>query len=160
MHRGVLEGLTDGRLCTLDAKAFQDIVQHFDHPEFDPWAYAAAFVEYLNEILEEDEYNVTDLSNGAELDLQTAMIGGSPRVTLRRKSRSSGILDLIQTPFRRPSVLVESGMTQRRHPRSSNILSMVTTMNAINTIREKPFRNSILSSVPSVSRSTDAARQS
>mmetsp|Transcript_27566 Transcript_27566/g.42988 ORF Transcript_27566/g.42988 Transcript_27566/m.42988 type:complete len:972 (+) Transcript_27566:69-2984(+) len=52
VHRGTLKAESFCRLCTLDAKQFQELVVSFDHPEFDPRVYATAFVEELNNMEE------------------------------------------------------------------------------------------------------------
>jgi len=48
MHKGVLKAKTECQLVQLDAQSFQGIVTRFEHPGFDPWAYAAKFVDELN----------------------------------------------------------------------------------------------------------------
>jgi len=48
VHRGVLTAMAECRIFTIDAKKFQDIVGQFEHPQFDPKAYAVTFVECLN----------------------------------------------------------------------------------------------------------------
>jgi len=44
MHRGDLEALRESRLCTIDAKNFQELVCQFEHAGFDPKDHAAHFV--------------------------------------------------------------------------------------------------------------------
>lgn len=48
MHRGQLTAQRECRLCIIEAPAFQQVVSKFEHPDFDPRYYAAAFVKDLN----------------------------------------------------------------------------------------------------------------
>jgi hypothetical protein len=68
MHRGVLKGTTDGRLCVLDAKLFAGIVSMFDDQAVDPKDYAVHYVDQLNEA-EKEGLAITDLPMGTEEDV-------------------------------------------------------------------------------------------
>lgn len=48
MHLGTLTATRETRLCVLDSRMFMEIVNQFDHPDFDPRTYAAEFVRDLN----------------------------------------------------------------------------------------------------------------
>jgi hypothetical protein len=63
VHQGTLRADSFCRLCTLDAKQFQELAVSFDHPEFDPRLYATSFIEELNQM--EDAY--TDLPMDIEV---------------------------------------------------------------------------------------------
>merc|ERR1712050_747331 len=82
MHRGLLKGSGEGRLCVLDAKKYQDIVAHFDHPHFDPRWYATAFVAYLNRA-DADEQDISDLTSGSGIEIEMDTIRAN-------RSRCSG----------------------------------------------------------------------
>jgi len=48
-YQGTLVALSDCRLCALDAIRFQELVETFDHSDFDLKRYAKAFVQTMNE---------------------------------------------------------------------------------------------------------------
>lgn len=95
MHLGVLRAVTDGRLCTLDAKTMQDIVGQVDHADlFEPRLYAAKFVGELNKRVS-DGTRISDLQ--FEDDIETHIVAQCrTRVHVKldgRKPRASAFME-------------------------------------------------------------------
>merc|ERR1711920_224780 len=110
MHQGLFKAMCDGRLCVLCAHKFVSIVGQFDHPEFDPVLYAAAFVEHLNE-LEGQCIDVTDLPHPS----QTTEVKNIMRAHGEGSSggrEAPAVVNQDSNPFRHRTVLVAA--TQKR----------------------------------------------
>merc|ERR1740121_1582686 len=90
MHKGVLKATSEGRLCTLSAKVFQDIIVQFDHShsDFDPKDYAIAYVERLNDMHKSGQ-TISDLTIGDECTIVTETLKlrpmGKARSSFNRK---------------------------------------------------------------------------
>jgi len=93
VHRGVLQAKSDGRLCMLDARKFQEIVGQFDHSNshFDPKMYAAGYVKYLNKIVTRGEEISDTMQPVEEAIMKSTFLGGTFRDQARR--RRSAFID-------------------------------------------------------------------
>mmetsp|Transcript_51785 Transcript_51785/g.92166 ORF Transcript_51785/g.92166 Transcript_51785/m.92166 type:complete len:156 (+) Transcript_51785:3-470(+) len=74
MHRGMLHAIKDGRLCVMDARHFQSIVNQFEHPTFDPKGYALDYVRQLN-MCQACGIPITDLAMGDGHQVETDSAG-------------------------------------------------------------------------------------